>query len=75
MSDAELNAEVIESWKPKVLILGGVLGALVGVMAAYLFVQNRSEEGPPEVSAGEGVKLGVLVLGLLRSIATLGDGK
>ena len=61
----------VEKWRPRVMIIGGVLGALVGVAAAYLIIQ-RSEEGkPPKMNVGEGVKLGVMVFGLLRSIASL----
>lgn len=75
MDDTALDITEVENWKPKILLVGGVLGALVGIAAAYLFIQNRADEGPPDVSAGEGVKLGVLVLGLLRSIASLGEGK
>jgi hypothetical protein len=59
------------NWKPKVLIIGGVAGALVGVAAAYLLIQRAGEDKPPEVTLGEGVKIGVWVLGLLRSIASL----
>jgi hypothetical protein len=58
-------------WKPKVLIIGGVVGAAVGIAAAYLLIQRSETDGPPDVSVGEGVKLGVLVFGLLRSIANL----
>lgn len=63
------------NWKPKVLIIGGLLGTLIGVASAYLLIQNQKEEESLQVTPGEGVKLGVLVLGLLRSIATLGEGK
>ena len=75
MSDQDLQITQSPNWKPKILLIGAFLGALVGALAAYLFIQNTESEGPPEVSAGEGVKLGVLVFGLLRSIATLGEGK
>lgn len=65
-----------ENWKPKALIVGALLGALVGTTAAYLLVQRAEREsGALKVSAGEGVKLGVLVFGLLRQIAQLADGK
>jgi len=74
---SEQASEIIPAgnWKPKVLIIGAVLGALVGAAAAYLLIQNSEGDVPPEISAGQGVKMGVLVFGLLRSIATLGEGK
>jgi hypothetical protein len=76
MSDQPLDAAKTNNWKPKVLMIGAVLGALVGAAAAYIYIQNTEEEaGPPHVSAGQGVRLGVLVFGLLRSIASLGEGK
>ena len=74
MSDI-VTQETSENWKAKVLIVGGLIGTLVGVASAYLLIQNRENEESLNVTAGEGVKLGVLVLGLLRSIASLGDGK
>lgn len=61
----------LENWKPKVLLAGAVLGAVVGTVAAYLVVNNAERAGPPKVSASQGVKLGVLVFGLLRSVASL----
>jgi len=70
MSEQTTEITTVENWKPKVLVVGGVLGAAVGVAAAYLLIQ-RAKDGPPKVTAGEGVKLGVLVFGLLRSIANL----
>jgi ABC-type Fe3+-siderophore transport system permease subunit len=64
-----------ENWKPQVLIVGAVLGALVGVGAAYLISQQAERSGKkPEMSAGAGIRLGLLVLGLLRQVAALGDG-
>lgn len=57
------------------VILGGViLGAVTGLIAAML-INRRAEKNETEtaITAGEGVKLGVLVFGLLRAIASLGD--
>ncbi len=74
--DKKPNEKAVElatanNWKPKILIVGGVVGAAVGVAAAYLLIQRSEKEGPPDISLGEGVKLGLLVFGLLRSIASL----
>jgi hypothetical protein len=72
------NTEIIETenWKPKVLVVGAVIGALVGIGAAYLFTQQSERERgyeAPDLSAGDGVKLGLLLLGLLRSVADLAN--
>ena len=61
-----------KNWQLKVLILGGVLGALVGLAGSYLLVKNAEKTGEDiEITFPEWVRLGLLVLGLLRSIATL----
>lgn len=74
--DQMIEKPATPAWKIQAIVIGGALGALVGALAAYLYVQNTSQEDEaPQISAGEGVRLGVLVLGLLRSIATLGEGK
>ena len=57
------------------LLLGGALiGAMTGLIAAML-INRRAEKNNSEtaITAGEGIKLGVLVFGLLRAIASLGD--
>ena len=71
MSEQTKSIMKQDNLKPKYLIIGGLLGTLAGVAAAYLLVQGAEEDNPPDVSLGEGVKIGVLVLGLLRSIASL----
>jgi hypothetical protein len=75
MNSKATQSQDQENWKPRVLILGAVLGALVGVGAAYLISQQAERSGKkPEMSAGAGIRLGLLVLGLLRQVAALGDG-
>lgn len=62
------------NWKSQTLIIGVAIGALAGLGAAYLLVQRAEREGKnPEMTAGEGIKLGLLVLGALRQIAQLGE--
>ena len=64
------------NWKSKTLLLGAVLGTVAGLGAAYLLVQ-RAEREQQEVrlSAGEGIRLGLLVFGLLRQVSLLGEEK
>jgi gas vesicle protein len=60
----------------RTLLLGSLIGAATGLIAAML-LNRRAEESGSEtaITAGEGMKLGVMVVGLLRAIASLGDEK
>jgi hypothetical protein len=59
-------------WKTKTLIAGVILGALVGLGGAYLLIQNAEREGNTvSIDAGDGVKLGLLLMGTLRQVASL----
>ncbi len=60
--------------KRNTLLAGALIGALAGLVAAML-LQRRAEKNGSEtaLTPGEGLKLGVLVFGLLRAIASLGD--
>ena len=61
-----------QNWKTKILIVGAVIGALTGLGAAYLLVQQAEEEESLRLSPGEGVKLGVSVFSFLRQVTQLG---
>jgi len=64
--------EAIPNWKPKALILGAAIGTLAGLGAAYLFIQNVTDDNePPHLTAGKGLKIGLLILGLVRNIADM----
>jgi hypothetical protein len=60
--------------KNKILLFGSLIGAVTGLVAAML-LNRRVQEDTTEIviSPGEGMKVGVLVFGLLRAIASLGD--
>jgi hypothetical protein len=65
-----------QNWKMKIFIIGGIIGALAGVGAAFLLVKRAEEEQtPPRLTAGEGVQLGLGLLGLMRLIASVGGEK
>ena len=58
----------------RTLLFGALIGAFTGLAAAYL-LQRRAEETGTEISitAGDGMKLGLMVLGLLRAVASIGE--
>ena len=60
----------------RTLLLGALIGAVTGLAAAMLLNRRaESNESGTAITAGEGLKLGVMVIGLLRAIASLGDDK
>jgi gas vesicle protein len=60
--------------KGRIILAGALIGAVTGLVAAMLLTR-RAEKNEREtaITTGEGLKLGVLVFGLLRAIASLGD--
>jgi hypothetical protein len=81
MIDNELQqvsdeAVAMRNYKIKLLAIGGTMGAVVGLFAAYLLYTNVEKTGERlQVSAREGLKLGVLLFGLVRSISNLWESK
>ena len=66
--------ETDNTWKIKTLLIGAALGALTGLGAAYLLTKRAEQTGQHlAITPGKGVKLGVLIAGLLRSILSLGE--
>ena len=60
--------------KGKILFLGALIGAATGVVAAILINRRTVKDpGSTAITTGEGLKLGVMVFGLLRAIASLSD--
>ena len=60
----------------RTLLFGALIGAFTGLVAAMM-LQRRAEKTGTEISlsTGEGIQLGVMILGLLRAISSLGDEK
>ncbi len=66
------DAQPVESWKPKMIIVGGLIGALVGLGSTYLLAENMERTGrKPTISTREGFSLAVLLFGVIRSVANL----
>jgi hypothetical protein len=60
----------------RILIFGALIGAVTG-LAAAMILQRRAQKTGTDISlsTGEGIQLGVMIMGLLRAIASLGDEK
>jgi hypothetical protein len=60
----------------RVIIGGALIGAITGLIAAVLLTRRAERSGSETaLTTGEGMKLGVLVFGLLRAIASLNEEK
>ena len=59
--------------RSRTIILGVLGGAVTGLIAALLIDRRASRNGTAGISAGEGLQLGVMVIGLLRAISSLGE--
>jgi hypothetical protein len=58
----------------KTLLFGALIGAATGLIAANILTRRAEKTGTEmAITAGDGMKLGMLVFGLLRAIASLGD--
>ncbi len=62
--------------KVKTLIIGAAAGAAIGLAGAFLLTRRAEETGTEiTVSTGDGMRLGVMIIGLLRAVADLGRDK
>ncbi len=65
------------NWKTKILLVGTISGALIGAGTAYLLARSAESNsgGPPEISTKDLLSTGIAIIGVIRGIAALGDGK
>jgi hypothetical protein len=64
------------NWKTKTILIGALIGSLTGIIAALMIMQKAEKQSTqPQLSTGEGVKIGLGVLGLLRLVTELTEGK
>lgn len=59
----------------KVLIIGGLVGSALGVLAAWVYIRTtKAEKAKPQaISMGNVVRLGLAIMEVLRRVATLGE--
>jgi hypothetical protein len=62
--------------KNRTIFIGTLIGAFTGLIAAMLLTRRAErDERSTAITTGDSMKIGVLVFGLLRAIASLGDDK
>jgi hypothetical protein len=62
-------------WDTKTLLIGTAVGAGLGLLTSWLMVRTSRDTrgGPPHISTGDLLKVGVTTFGLMRAVAALGD--
>jgi hypothetical protein len=68
--------EVHKASRANPIVIGALAGAGAGVIAAMLLHRRAKKQGRESmITASEALQLGLLVFGLFRAIAALGDDK
>jgi hypothetical protein len=71
---AETDSGFLE-WDTKTMLIGTAVGAAIGLAASWMMVRSSRDvrSGPPHISTGDLLKVGVTTFGLMRAIAALGE--
>jgi hypothetical protein len=66
----------LNNWKTRAMIIGAVIGAITGLGAAYILVRRAEEaQAKPQLTTGDGVKIGMGLAGVLKLISDIGSSK
>jgi len=58
----------------QVLAISAIVGAILGMAAGIVLLKRvEDQEDRPALTAGEGVSLGLLLLGVFRQLSRLGE--
>lgn len=72
-----MESEEFSTWKKKIFAITGVSGVALGLLTGYLMVRSaeKHQGKPPELSPTDVLGTVIAVVGVIRGIASLGDGK
>ena len=73
MSDDMQLSSSRNAYRARVLMIGGAVGTVLGIVSAIMYLraydEAHTDDGePPTPEAGDAVKLGVALLGIIRTI-------
>ena len=75
-TDTMDTMNTINNKRNKTLVFGALIGAGIGLAGALLLTRKAEETGTEiTISTGDGMRLGVMIIGLLRAVAALGEEK
>ncbi|MCD4753354.1 MAG: hypothetical protein K8R40_09810 [Anaerolineaceae bacterium] len=61
----EMNREK-KNWTTRTFVIGGILGTIIGLIGAYILIQNTDEDSTNNLTPATGLQLGLGILGVLR---------
>ncbi len=62
------------NWRTRTFIIGAVAGLAIGLAAAYIVIKRSEQlETLPEITPGDGVKVALGVLGVLRLVSDIAE--
>lgn len=61
------------NWKTTTYLIGGSIGLVTGLAAAYLVIKKREESGDTlKLTSGDGAKIGMGIVSLLKMVSETG---
>lgn len=61
------------NWKLLTLVAGGIIGLLTGLAGAYLVIRKQEQTGETlKLTSGEGAKIGMGIVSLLKMVSETG---
>ena len=72
-----MESEEFANWKKRVFAITGIAGIGLGLLTGYLMVHSaeKNQGKPPELKPTELLGTAIAIIGVVRGIASLGDGK